>query len=164
MEISTNISDVDLFKLFRLKFSKSKSNYHDSQAQDFSIFTEHCDVLELLWGIEKNLDNTKILQSERLNNLVEKTNDTFSQLFQVRGENLGILEINQAIQLRCFHTLQNIVIEAVKGNSSAKWELLYLKNSPNVELYYLVELIKYINSRLDYRAVILGSIVDNRSL
>lgn len=161
MEISINISDVDLFKLFRLKFSKSKSDYHDSQAQDFSIFTEHCDVLELLWGIEKNLDNTKILQSERLNNLVEQTNDTFSQLFQVRGENLGIWEINQAIQLRCFLALQNIVIEAVKGNSSAKWELLYLKNSPNVELYYLVELIKYINSRLDYRADQLSAIKQN---
>lgn len=151
MEITYYISDRDFFKLCRLKFDVRLEDCWGSQTEHFSILREHIDVLELLWGIEKNINNKKIEQSLRLISLMIKTEKNFKQLFLLQNEDLGIWGINGAIEFKGFHTLLSIARNTSSGNISAPWELLYLRAGNNVDLYYLVSLIKSIRFRLEQK-------------
>lgn len=151
MEITYNISDRDFFNLCRIKFPVYLEDCLGSQAGHFSIFVEHIDVIELLWGIEKNQDNQKIEQSPRLINLMSKTDKIFEQLFQLQNENLGIWDITGAIEFRGVHTLLSIARNTSSENISLPWELLSLRAGTKVNLNYLVNLIKSIKIRLDQK-------------
>lgn len=146
------INDRDFFKLCQLKFPVYLADCPSSEACHFSIFREHIDVLELLWGIEKNLDNQKILQSLRLISLMSKTESIFNELFQEQNESLGIWGLNGSIEFEWFHTLLSIARDNSKLNISLPWELLSLRAGTKVDLHYLVNLIRSIKFRLDQRA------------
>lgn len=151
MEITYNISDRDFFNLCRLKFLVHLTDCWGSQSDHFSIFGEHIDILELLWGIEKNLDNQKIEHSSRLLFLMGKTAYTFKQLFLLQNEDLGIWGINGAIEFKGFHTLLSIARNTSSENISTPWELSYLRGGVKVDLHYLVNLIKSIKFRMEQK-------------
>ncbi|WP_445404543.1 hypothetical protein [Acinetobacter vivianii] len=149
METIYNITDLDFFNLCRLKFTVYLEDCCGSQMEHFSIFGEHIDVLELLWGIEKNIDNPKIELSGNLINLMSKTDKIFEQLFQLQNENLGIWSIRGTIVYEWFHTLLSIARDTSTLNISPPWELRSLRAGTKVDLYYLVNLIKSIKFRMN---------------
>ncbi|WP_336936232.1 hypothetical protein [Acinetobacter beijerinckii] len=156
MKIACKINDKDFFKLCQLKFSVYLADCPSSEAYHFSIFREHIDVLELLWGIEKNLDNQKILQSVSLISLMSKTENIFNELFQEQNESLGIWDVNGSIEFEWFHTLLSLARDNSTLNISLPWELLSLRVGTKVDLHYLVSLIRSIKFRLDQRAGLLS--------
>lgn len=160
MEITYNISDRDFFKLCRLKFPVYLADCYGSQASHFSIFREHIDVLELLWRIEKNLDNPKIVQSVRLINLMGETGKVFEQLFQEQNNNLGIWGLGGAISFEGFHTLISVNRNTLPEGESLLRELVYFRYGGTVELHYLVNLIKWMKSRLRQNESLIP-IIDN---
>ena len=149
MEIAYRINDKDFFKLCKLKFPVYLADCSGSQASHFSIFREHIDVLELLSGIEKNLDNQKILQSVSLISLMNKTETIFNELFQEQNGSLGIWDVNGSIAFEWFHTLLSIARDNLILNISLPWELHSLRGGTKIDLYYLVSLIKSIKFRID---------------
>lgn len=151
MEITYSISDIHFFNLCRLKFLGHLPSCWGLQANHFSILGEHIDVLELLWGIEKNLSNQRIEDSPRLKLLMDKTAYMFKQLFLLQNEDLGIWDINGAIEFKGFHTLLSIARNTSSENISAPWELVYLRGGAEVDLHYLVDLIKSIKFRLEQK-------------
>lgn len=160
MEIAYKINDNDFFKLCQLKFPVYLADCYGSQASHFSIFREHIDVLELLWRIEKNLDNPKIVQSVRLINLMGETGKVFEQLFQEQNNNLGIWGLGGAISFEGFHTLISVNRNTLPEGESLLRELVYFRYGGAVELHYLVNLIKWMKSRLRQNESLIP-IIDN---